>query len=238
MIQAQKKSGRKNGAVPADTPSPKKCVCISLHPHEARDRTKVFRKIGQPDPQPFLSPVEIADGMRRGGRDHRLGLPWRVVVASEGEKPFGMRCWEQSVEWDPDNDAPAIGGQGCFAVKMRLRDRERFELFRFLHSVKSKLEHAVRGCHMEFVVGLLVSRAEEDFEGIAPHERREVEWEAIRHHVPVMQFSVDHNVVVLAGYGDPARGEIRFGLRQPRLAIVPEGWRCCDRISFQSFPQN
>jgi len=26
------------------TPPPKKSVCISLHPHEARDRTKVFRK--------------------------------------------------------------------------------------------------------------------------------------------------------------------------------------------------
>jgi len=67
---------------PSRHPSPKKCVCISLHPHEARDRTKVFRKIGQPDPPPLILAVETTGGVRRGGGDHRLGLPWRVVVAA------------------------------------------------------------------------------------------------------------------------------------------------------------
>ena len=68
-----------------------------------------------------------------------MGLPWRVVVAAEGEKPLGMCCWEQSIERDSGNDAPALGNERSFTRKHRLCDREFFERFRFLQTVKSKL---------------------------------------------------------------------------------------------------
>ena len=66
--------------------------------------------------------MEIADGMRRGRRYHRLGLPRRVVVAGKREKPFGMRCWEQPFQRDPGNDAPALGNNRSFTRKQGLRD--------------------------------------------------------------------------------------------------------------------
>ena len=106
--------------------------------------------------------------------------------------------------------------------------------FRLPHPIKSNLEHAVRWRHMEFVVSLLVSRSEEDLEGIALDKRREVQRENVLHDVCVVQVCTDHEGVVLAGYGDPAGREGGFGLRKPRLAVVPEVWRICGRISFQS----
>jgi len=132
-----------------------------------------------------------------------------------------MRCWEQSVEWDPDNDAPALGSQGCFAVEKRFGDQVFFHRLRRPFTVKSKLEKAVRRRHMEFVVSILVSRSEEDFEGVALHECREVEWENIPHDMRVVQFRADHELIFRKAYCDLLRRERMFGLREPGLAEVP-----------------
>ena len=74
---------------------------------------------------------------------------------------------------------------------------------------------------MEFVIGHFINRSEEDLEGVALHECREVEWKNVMHHVPVMQFSTDHNAVVLTGYLDLSRREGGVGLREPGLAEWP-----------------
>ena len=110
--------------------------------------------------------------MRRGRRDHRLGLSRRVVVASEGEQPLGVRCREQAVERDPGNDAPALGYERCFTRKNRFRDHLIIQGFRLPLSIKSKLENAVRGCHMEFVVKPSNARRKSSSSCASGHEGR------------------------------------------------------------------
>lgn len=77
---------------------------------------------------------------------------------------------------------------------------------------------------MEFVIRFLLSRPEEDLEGVALHECREVQWKNPPHRMRVVQFRSDHELIFHKAYCDLARREGGIGLREPGLPEGPGDW--------------
>jgi len=139
--------------------------------------------------------MEAADGVRRGGRDDRRWSSWCVVIAAEGEQPLGVVPGKETFERDPRLDTPSPGNDGCFAREKRLGDRALLESFVCIRPVEVKLEDAVRGRHMEFVVGLLIRGPEENLESVALHEGWKVQGKDILNRVRIGQIRSDEEFV-------------------------------------------
>ena len=87
--------------------------------------------------------------------------------------------------------------------------------------LKSKLQDAVGGRYMQFVVGLLIGGTEEDLERVALHEGRKVQGKDILHRVHISQLRSDDEIIFRKSEHDTPRRKGGFGLGQPRLTVVP-----------------
>lgn len=165
--------------------------------------------------------MEAADGVRRGGRNDRRWSSWCVVVAAEGEQPLGMVSGKESLERNPCLDTPTLGSELGSAREKRLGDRALLEGFVCIRPVEVKLEDAVRGRHMEFVVGLLIRGPEENLESVALHEGWKVQGKDILHRVRIGQIRTDEEFVFREAERDLTRRKSGFDLRKPGLAEGP-----------------
>ena len=141
---------------------------------------------------------------------------------------------KETLERNPHLDTPPLWSELGSAREKRLGDRAFLEGFLCIRPIEVKLEDAVRGCHMQFVVGLLIGGPEENLESVALHEGWKVQGKDILNRVRIGQLRADEEFVFRKAECDLSRREGGLGLREPGLSEGPSEGSGFYGVHFQS----